>query len=158
MARNYSSSAKEAINSLGGYALPVFLLEIDHPDLVTPVRVTNDTQDITSNGNVFTSLAFDIVPPDDLTQGLPRARLRVDNVGRDLTSWLESSGGGKDATVRLMQVMRSAPNVLELDLTMSLDNVSMTMLEVSADLGFDDVLNRPACTVTYTPTVAPGLY
>lgn len=158
MAHPYSANAKESMNSLGGFSLPITLLEITHPNLATPLRVCDDTQDITSNGNLYTAMAFRLVPPDDLSQGQPRARLSVDNVGRELTSWIESSGGGKNASVRIMQVRRAAPNTLELDITMQLDNVSMTMPEVSGDLGFPDIYNRPACTVLYTPTTAPGLY
>jgi hypothetical protein len=158
MARTYSANAKAAINSLGGHELPLFLLELTHPDLTTPLRVVGDTQDIISNGNTYTATSFRLTPPDDLAQGQPRARLSIDNVDRALADWIESSGGGKDATARLMQIMRNDPNVLELDLTMVLSNTTMTMLEISGELAFDDIYNMPACTVNYTPTVAPGLF
>lgn len=153
-----STAARKKVNSTVASELPLQLLEIDHPDLLAPARIVNDTQDITHNGNVFTALGFKLTLPDDLSQGTPRANLTVDNVGRELTDFIESSAGGKDATVRIILVLRSDPNTIEWEITMSLDNVSLSMTAVSGQLGFDDMLNRPASTVTYTPVVAPGIF
>ena len=50
--RTYSRSSQEKMNATGGEA-PVLLLEITHPDLSAPIRVVNDNQDLTSNGNTF---------------------------------------------------------------------------------------------------------
>ena len=157
MARNVSTNYLEAVNS-NGKELPLTLLEITHANLATPVRVVNDTQDITVGGNVFSKMSFRATLPDDLNQGLPRARLAIDNVGRELTQWIESTGGGQGAEVRIMQVLRSDPNTIELDITLGLDKVSMNQLEVSGELGFEDILNRPAVTLNYRPEVAPGLF
>lgn len=157
MARNVSTNYLDAVNS-NGKELPLTLLEITHPGLPTPVRVVNDTLPITVLGNEFTPLSFRPVWPDDLNQGLPKARLSIDNVGRELTQWIESTGGGQGAEVRLMQVLRSDPDTIELDITLGLDNVEMNQLEVSGELGFDDILNRPSVTLTYRPEVAPGLF
>jgi len=155
---NLSTTARKKVNSTAANELPLQLLEIDHPSLITPARLVNDTQDITHNGSVFTALGFKLTLPDDLSQGTPRASLAVDNVGRELTDFIESSGGGKDATVRIILVLRSDPNTIEWEITLSLNNVNMNMLEVSGELGFEDMLNRPASTVTYTPRVAPGIF
>ena len=152
-----SAAYHQAVNS-NGKALPLTLLEITHPDLATPVRVVNDTQAITVLGNEFTPLSFRPVWPDDLSQGLPRAGLAIDNVGRELTQWIESTAGGQGAEVRLMQVLRSDPDTIELDITLGLDNVELSQLEVTGELGFEDILNRPATTVNYRPEVAPGLF
>jgi len=34
----------------------------------------------------------------------------------------------------------------------------MAALPLFPELAFDDIYNLPACTVNYTPTVAPGLF
>jgi len=158
MARNYSTTANKKINATSATELPLVLLEIDHPDLATPVRVVQDNQDITSNADVYTALAFNISMPDDLSSGQPRARLALGNVGRELVQWLESSGGGRGATCHIMQVLRSVPNTVEWEVTMNLNNVQMNMLQVTGELTFDDILNLPAVPKMYTPTVAPGLF
>ena len=157
MPNTVSTNYKDAVNS-NAKALPLTLLEITHSALTTPIRVVNDTQDITVNGNVYSAMAFRATLPDDLSQGQPRAGLAIDNIGRELTDWIESTGGGKDAQVRLMQVLRSDPNTLEIDITLWLDNVGMNQTEVNGELSFDDILNRPAVTVNYRPEIAPGLF
>jgi len=157
MPRNVSNNYLDAVIS-NAKELPLTLLEITHAGLTVPVRVVNDTQDITVNGDVFSKMAFRATLPDDLSKGQPRARIVIDNIGHELTDWIESTGGGKDAQVRLMQVLRSDPNVLEIDITLGLDDVNMTQIEVSGELSFDDILNRPAVTVNYRPEIAGGLF
>lgn len=158
MARNYSSNFRSTINSTSAREAPLLLLEISHTGLTTPIRVVNDVQDLVSNGNTYTALPFRARLPDDLEQGLPRAELSVDNIGKELVQWLEASGGGQGASCRMMQVMLGAPNVIEFEITLDLTNLHMSATEVSGTLGFENLLDRPACTWLYKPEVAPGLF
>ena len=155
--RDYSANAREAMNSTSGEA-PVYLLEIDHADLTAPVRVCNDAQDITSVGNVYTAMPFRITLPSEPEQGLPTAQLSIYNICRALIIWLEGSNGGEGSTVRIMQVMRSTPNVIEFDVTLWLNNVSADLMEVTGTLGFENLLDKPAVALSYRPDVAPGLF
>jgi len=157
MPRGYTSNFLERTGSTSGDA-PLYLLEIEHPQLTTPIRIVNDTQDVVSNGDTFTAFAFRVSLPDDIDKQLPRARLSVDNVGRELVQWLDASAGGKGATVRVMQIMRDAPDLVEFEITLDLLNVSQTAAEVSAELGFDDTLNLAGLPISYRPDVAPGLF
>jgi Domain of unknown function (DUF1833) len=137
---------------------PLVLLQIDHSALAQPIRVVGDTQDITCNGNLYVAYPFRIDLPDDFGESLPRARLSIDNVGRELTVWLEASAGGRGATCTIRQVMRARPNTVEFAITMSLNNLIVTAQEVSGELGFEDLLNRPAVLRFYRPETAPGLF
>lgn len=154
----YSAAANKKINSVSADELPLLLLEITHADLGAPIRVVRDNEDITFEGNVYTALAFDATLPDDLANKLPRANLAVDNIGREMVQWLEASGGGQGAQCRMIQVMRSDPLTIEWEITMDLSNLSIDMLRVVGELSFDDLLNKPCVTLTYTPSVAPGLF
>lgn len=153
-----SDNYKRAINATGGNEIPLLLLEIHHADLVLPIRVVADNQDLTHQGHVFTAMAFRATLPDDLESGQPRAQLAIDNVGRELMQWLEQTAGGKGATVRMIQVLRSDPDTIEGDITLDLTNLQATALEVTGTLGFQDVLNLPGIPLTYRPDVAPGLF
>lgn len=155
---DYSAAAKKQLNATSANDPILLLLEIDHPDLASILRVTNNNEDVTHLTNVFTALPFEITPPDDLSQGQPRAQLVVDNVGRVMTQWIEDSGGGDGATVRLIQILHSDPDTIEWEVTMNLYNVSMDMLRVTGTLAFEDFLNMPGVTVTYRPETAPGLF
>lgn len=158
MARAYSADYKSTLAAVSAAEAPLILLEIDHADLGSPVRVVNDTDALTSNGEVYVAMPFRCELPDDLDGQLPRARLALDNIGRELMLWIESSGGGNGSTCRFMQVMRSRPDVVEWEITMNLYNVRCTFVEISADLGYDNTFSRASCALTYTPAVAPGIF
>lgn len=158
MPRDYSSGFQRTVNSTSAPETPVTLLQINHPDLTTPVRVNNGSEDITHLGNVYVALAFQVTMPSDPEQGLPRAQLAIDNVGKTLTSWIESSGGGRGATIDMTQVMPSNPDVAEFTITMDLSNVRVNSMQVTGELGFSDLLNLPSVPLVYTPVTAPGLF
>lgn len=158
MSRQYSSQFKSTLAKVSAEEAPLVLLEINHASLTTPVRVVNDMQDLTSNGNLFIACPFRYVLPDDFENQLPKARLAVDNVGRDLMYWIETSAGGNGSTVKMMQVMRSRPDTIEWSITMNLYNVQVTMKEVSAELGFENLFAKPAVLLQYRPDNSPGIF
>lgn len=154
----FTAAANKKINSVSTDALPLLLLEINHTDLPSPIRVVQDNEDITFESNTYTTLGFEASLPDDIANKLPRANLAVDNVGRELVSWIENSAGGQGASCRLIQIMRSDPSTIEWEITMDLSNLSIDMLKVTGELSFDDLLNKPGVTKVYRPNVAPGLF
>jgi len=133
-------------------------LQIDHPELTSPIRVINDTQDLTSNGYVYIAYPFEIVLPDDFENQLPKARLSINNVGKDLMFWIESTDGGYGSTATFSQIMRSRPNQIEWSITMSLFNVAATNVDVSAELGFENLFAKPAIQMQYRPNTAIALF
>lgn len=158
MAREYSNAYKRAANATGAAEMSRILLEIDHPDLAQPIRVVNDTDDLVHLGDTFVAFGFDAVMPNDSQGQLAKARLVMDNVGEDLTEWIDASRGGKGSTVRFIEVLRSDPDTIEWEVTMDLTNVEVTWSQVSGEVGFENLLNRPAVLVTYRPDTAPGLF
>lgn len=158
MPRSYSSAFKSTLNSVSAPESPLVCLEITHPALSQAVRVVNDNLDLTSNGNLFIAAPFECVLPDDMENQLPKAKLAIDNIGRDLVYWLETSGGGEGAKVRFMQVMRSRPNSIEWETTMNLSNVQITMNKVTADLGFENIFSKPAVRIQYRPDNSAGMF
>lgn len=156
--RNYSASARQNLLATSADEPFLVLLEITHSDLAVPVRVVNDTQNLTSNSSEFIACPFDITLPDDVSGQVPQAKLEIDNIGRDLTQWLEYSRGGQGAICRIMQVMRSDPNVIEFDMTLDLMNMVITNETVTGILGFQNMLNRTGTVTTFTPQTAPGLW
>lgn len=163
MSRSLSQGWHEAVDAVSGTDPILFLIEIDHPDLTAPIRVVSDSQDLVSNGNTFVAVPFRARLPDDLSQGLPRAEIEIDNVGKppdgnSINDWLELSRGGAGATVRMMAVLASAPDTLEMDMTLQLLQVSVTPTAIRAKLGYTDIANTPAVRVQYRPDVTPGLF
>jgi len=157
MPRALSTNYREKTGSTSGEA-PLILIEIAHPQLAIPIRVVNDNQDVVCNGDNFIAFSFSVTMPDDQTAQLPQAKLAIDNVGRELVQWLEASQGGKGSSVRLIQIMRNAPDVIEFDITLDLLTVSQDIMQVTATLGYEDTLNIPGLNVLYRPENTPGLF
>lgn len=157
MTKPYTPHFKERTGATTGEE-PVYCLEISHPALLNPIRVVNDTVDLISQGNTFIACAFTVSLPDDFAGQMPRAQLAVDNIGRELTQWLEATNGGRGALVRMMQIMRDTPDILEMDVTLELLNTRQNMLEVSGELGFQQILDQPALTATQTPETQPNIF
>ncbi len=156
MARNFSPRAKRNLNATSADEPLLELIEITHPGLAVPARFVNDTVDIVVEGNTYLACRFDLSLPDDQDEQVPNARLEVDNIGRELTQWLEVSQGGAGAKCRLILLLRSTPANLEFDMTMDLTGLAITNYRVSGDLGFKNTLMQSAVTVRYDPTTSPG--
>ena len=133
-------------------------LEIRHPAVAQPVRVVNDIEDRTIEGNRYVALRFDARLADDVEGQAPQAELAIDNVGRDLTQWVEAAGGGAGATVRVLQVLDIDDPPVEWELTMDLAGVQVDAERVTARLGFDPLLGRAAVSLRHDPQTSPGLF
>ncbi|WP_336235752.1 DUF1833 family protein [Achromobacter dolens] len=156
MSRSLSTAAARNIMATSADEPLLAAIEITHPELEVPARFVNDTKDITIEGNTFFACRFDLTLPDDQDQKVPQARLEVDNIGRELTQWLEQSQGGKGAKCRMLMVLRSNPDNLEFDMTLDLTGLEITNFRVSGDLGFKNTLMQSAVAVRYDPTTSPG--
>lgn len=173
MAKNYTDHFKEETSSTSG-SEPVYLMEITHADLAVPVRVVNDTDNLVLSSYIvgeidywdadytetveFIACAFRVQFPDDVAQAMPRVPISIDNIGRELTQWLEASNGGKGASVRIMQIMRDDPSTIEQEYTLTLISAHQTWLEITGDLGYEDVLNSPGLAATQTPETQPNIF
>ena len=137
-------------------------LEITHPAVTAPIRAVNDTQSKRIGGNDFVAARFSARLADDADGQAPRAELVIDNVGDVLTRWVESSDGGNGAVVKLMQVVEAPVDDgdLEVEWSVELDVVSMQVStqSVTAQLGFDPMLHRPAVQIRHDPDHSPGLF
>lgn len=132
------------------------LIEITHPELAVPARFVNSNEDFDLDGDTFFATRFRLVRPDDKDQQTPQARLAVDNVGRELTQFLEQSNGGKGAKCRIMAALRS-DGVIQFDQKLDLTGISVGLMEVSGSLGYKNTLMLPAVAVRFDPFTAPGL-
>lgn len=158
MARNYSTAYKSTLAEVSAEETPLILLEITHPSLGTTVRICNDTIDVTSNGNLYIAMPFRCTLPDDFENRIPKASISIDNVSKDLMQWIESSNGAKNAQVRFIQIMRSRPNTIEWEITLTMFNVKATIQEITGELGFQNLFSKPAISIQYRPENSPGVF
>lgn len=158
MPRLKSSKFRRAAQSVSADESPLILLEVRHALLAEPMRFVNDVQDVVSNGQNYVAAQFGFQWPDDQDKQTPRAQLRLSNGRGDVGAFFERTNGGRGATIRVLQIMRSAPDFLEDDLVLDLTNIEVKAVSVSGQLGYDDVLNKVGTAATYRPETAPGLF
>lgn len=156
--RNFSIRARQNILATSAKEAMICLLDITHPDLVETIRVAANTEDFGSRGLLYKACPFEITLPDDIEGQIPKATLAVDNVGQELTQWLEFSRGGQGARCRIMMVARGTPDILEFDMTLDMTGMKIDNQKVTAQLGFVNTLGRSAVALTFTPLTAPGLW
>lgn len=133
-------------------------LEIRHPLVAEPVRVVNDLDDRIIGGKGYVALRFQARLADDAEGQPPQAELWIDNVGRELTQWIEAAQGGAGATVRVMRVFADERTAPEWEMTMDDAGVRVDQERVTVRLGFDPLLGRNAVKLRHDPQTSPGLF
>lgn len=135
---------------------PLVLLTIDHADIDPPVRVVNNTVDITSGGNLFTAFPFEIDLPSSPEDAPPTARLRIDNVSREIGQAIRLISS--PASVTMQVVRQDDPDTIDAEfLGYRLSNVRYDALTVEGDLVREDLTREPYPFLTFSPAEFPGL-
>lgn len=133
------------------------LLTIDHPDLSTPIRLTNDSIDTTSRGETFLAYPFKITLPDDSDDTQSRAKIIIDNVGRALVN-IFRSGVGARPQVTIELVKSTDWDVVEIAITgYIITEVSISDV-IECTLNFDSRINEFCPAGRFTPGFFPGVH
>ena len=133
------------------------LLTISHPDLTDDIRVVNNTENITSSGDEYLAVGFDIQLPDDEAKREPRATIRIDGVAQELTAHLRSVNSA--VAVSFGVIRAATPDVIERTYPgFKLRNVEIDALTVSGELTLDDLVIEPFPAHAFVPATFPGLF
>lgn len=136
--------------------LPLVLLEIDHDDLAEPIRVVNNKTNITSNGDEYTAFPFEITLPDSNDDSPPRAKIRIDNVSREIGQAIRSISSPPSVTIRVIR--QETPDIIEAEYVgMRLLQVPYDALSVEGVLEFEDLTREPFPAFTFSPANYRGI-
>lgn len=134
------------------------LLKIEHPNLVTPIRVVNNLQPITSQGYTWAAFPFEITLPGEAEDELPVMTLRIDVVDRQITTAVRNLNSEKPS-ITLDLIVASQPDVVEATFDgFRLSNVNYDNLVMEAELRLEEVLSEPFPAHAMTPFNFPGLF
>ena len=132
------------------------LLVISHADITT-LRFVANTEDITSNGYVYTAYPFDIRLPQECEDQLSQVPIVIDNVDRAIVDEIRSLGGAPN--IALSIVLASDPDTVEYGpIDATLRNVEWNFGKITGDLQGEDLLNEGYPGHAFTPITAPGLF
>ena len=157
MSRSLSAVTQAALNASETIKLFLVLIEIDHTDLGSPIRIVNNTEDVTSNGDLYSAFAFEFKPPMEVDGTIKSTSIVIDGVDRSIVTALRSIN--TPATVEASIIRQDAPNVIEAGpWTFLMRNVTWSAHRVSGELVPNTPLRIRASTLSYRNIEFPGLY
>lgn len=155
--RTLSTTAKQAVFAQQTGKVFLSIIAIDHDDLASPIRLVNNTENITSRGNVYTACAFNLEMPDESNEKLPRAQITIANADRAITASLR--GVTTPGTLTHEIILSDTPDVIEAGpFVYQVESIDWTAKFITARLSYEDLLNEKAPATLITPTYFPGLF
>lgn len=136
-----------------------WLVELDHADFQTPIRLVNDTQDLTHGGAAYTAHAFTIGLPDEGDgAGVPVMTLTLDNTALDHVADFRTVSRG-EVSARACMVLVSEPDVNQTGwLEGQINAVDVTAEAITATITIEPILERKVLSKRMDQSNAPGLY
>jgi len=154
--RSLSTSARASAFAQQTDQAWLVLLIVDHPDFADPLRFVNSIDPVVSNGEDFVPFPFEIEWPNDDPERAPEARLRIDNITRDIVIAVRDLQS--PPTARFQVVLSDAPDVVEMDVTgYTLRNAEWDASTVTFTLKAEDLVTEPISLVM-TPARFPALF
>jgi hypothetical protein len=131
------------------------LVTISNPSFT--FRLVNNSRDITSNGNVFSSFPMKIRTPVDDGETSKDFSIDFDNVSLDLIESLRSVVG--DINVKIELILASMPNVIQVSHDdLLIRSISYNAKSISAKIVLDSFLAIQMTSERYTPSNFPGMF
>lgn len=157
MSRTISEATRAALYAPQTEEIFLVLLTIDHADLEAPLRVCNNTQNITSRGETYIAYPFELTLPDDEDNRQPRARLVIDNVDRQIVQTVRQLTSSP--TVMIDIIRAAAPDVVEAQFQdFRFTNITYDSHVVEGDLTVEDFTAEPYPAASFSPSLFPGLF
>lgn len=155
--RTISAAARAALYAPQTSQVFLNLLEISHDEMVTPIRLVDNNEDVVSGGNTYTAFPIVVQRPPDQEGTLPRVQLTVTNVTREFIDEVRSIAS--PFTITISVVMASSPDTVEsgpyefesLSCEYDAQNITFT-------LGYEALMQEPFPYQIYDPTNYPGLF
>lgn len=134
----------------------LLLVTVSHSSFTT-LYLVNNTESITSNGNVFEPFPMEITLSPDDGQSARTTQISFDNVSLELIEELRSVITPID--VRIQAVLASDPDTVEIEFgELKMVNISYDQKTIRGNLILDDFLRTELTSEKYTPSNYPGLF
>lgn len=135
------------------------LMTLSHSTFAAPIRLVNNTQNIISRGETYSSFPATITLPVDDGEKARGVAIEFDNVSLELLDEIRSVNSSEQIQVKLEMVLASIPNEVQMSLEeLKIGAVSYNKSRIKADLIIDNFLSTELTSERYTPTVYNGLF
>lgn len=168
MSRTLSLTMRQAMTGAETGETPVVLVEITHPDLTAPIRISSHPTErypdhwppvygTTHQGERYYFVGLGLVWPDDQEGQPPSARMIFEAISQDQVALIRSMSG--PATARIVLVLASSPDEVEAEYAqMLIAEAEYDAGQVSVPLTRDDFAGQPWPCDRMTRDRFPGLF
>lgn len=158
--RTISAAATKALMDESTSSAFPLLLEITHPSLGTPIRVTNNGVDLVYDANTYTAYPFRIDLPDEDNNKISNARITIDNIDRSLMAIIRGSGESLAIKTIATFYNNDSGTLFEplAQWEFRLDNVVYNIDTITAELVYEDRMNNRLPAMSFTPFSFPGIH
>jgi hypothetical protein len=154
--RTLTNSAITAGNKPETDEVFLYILEINHPVLVTPIRVVNNNENIISNGDTYLATAFKFTPPSQEGGELTPAKLTIDNIDRTIMLAVRSISDSLQVNASV--ILASDPDTIEIGpLSMELIKVSYNVSTITGEITYLQELQNYISSTVVRNYNFPGL-
>lgn len=130
------------------------LIQIDEASLPSPIRVVNNTEDITSQSELYIKSGFAINLAGESDAEVETVRLRVDNVDRRLVAAVREAVGIPTVILRLIRA--DDPDVWIVAMKFNVESANTTLAAIEAVLTYDNAINVRWPRHQITPVTFPA--
>jgi len=126
-----------------------------HPSGI--IRLVNNTESVTSRGQLYNAVAVAIVLPAEDGKREPFATIEIDNVTTDLVDELRAITEPMDAELEM--IFTEYPDEVEYSLTgLSVGSATIAAERITLKLLYQDILNQIFPGYTYNPQEFAGIF
>lgn len=135
----------------------ILLLTLTYPATGEVFRAALNTENIVSNGNVYTATYFDITLPTTGNQAPQGAQITIDNVDERFIGLLRNITTPLQVTLQV--VLASTPDAVEMELTdLVLREADWDESTITGTLASEDPLNQAFPAHFYDPRSFQGIF
>jgi hypothetical protein len=133
------------------------LVTLTHQSFAQPIRLVNNTKDITSRGNVFGAFPMKIRLPIDDGETAKEFSIQFDNVSLELIDEIRSVT--TRIGVKLEMILASMPDVVQMSQEdLFINSITYNARSINARLVLDSFLNTEMTSERYNPKNFPGIF
>ena len=167
-----SAALREAYASAPVDQIVYHTLEIWHPAFSAPIRVVRDQDPLDARleataarnpGQVvtFAAYAFDVIPPDLTSTGVPQCSIEIDNVSREILAQIDAAVVQPEPITMIYRAYLSdtldeGPET-DPPLELQVLTISATPLRIRATAGWPNLLQARFPRAEYDLDTFPGL-
>ncbi len=135
----------------------LYLLELRDSASNVLARLVNNSEDITSGGDLYSASAFEHVAPKNTAGEISNATILIENVSQQVAAFVRQQADPMIAS--LTMVAASDPDTpLTGPWVYTVRRVQYNAQVLRADLEFDGFLDEPFPVGSFTPNDFPGLF